>query len=98
MIGAEIRAWLEPAARIDVDHGEEWMPRHFGLKAMSMAQRSESIRLPDAAPALAVSSVTSPSLSPSEAPEAKLSSPDLSLPFAPASWRGCHGRRSVSAE
>jgi hypothetical protein len=73
------------------------MPRHFDLKAMSMAQRSESIRLPDAAPVSALSSVPSPNLSPSETPEAKLASPDLSLPFAPASWRGCHGRRSISA-
>lgn len=74
------------------------MARHFGLKAMSMAERSESIRLPDAGPVAAMSTVPSPSLSPSETPEAKLSSPDLSLPFAPASWRGCHGRRSISAE
>lgn len=73
------------------------MARHFGLKAMSMAERSESIRLPDASPVAAMSTVPSPSLSPSETPEAKLSSPDLSLPFAPASWRGCHGRRSISA-
>ena len=74
------------------------MARHFGLKAMPMSQRSESIRLRDATPVAAVSSVTSPSLSPSETLEAKLSSPDLSLPFAPASWRGGHGRRSISAE
>ena len=73
------------------------MPRHFGLKAMSMAERSGSIRLPDATSVSAVLSVTSPSLSPDDAPEAKLSSPDLALPFAPASWRGCHGRRSISA-
>jgi hypothetical protein len=95
MNAAEIRAWLESATRIDVE--EEWMARHFGLKAMSMTERSESIRLPDATPVAAVSCVTSPSLSPEDAPEAKLASPDLSLPFAPASWRGCHGRRSISA-
>ena len=73
------------------------MRRNFGLKAMSMAERSGSIRLPDATPVLAVSSVTSPSLSPEDAPEVKLASPDLALPFAPASWRGGHGRRSISA-
>ena len=49
------------------------MARHFGLKAMSMAERSESIRLPDASPVAAMSTVPSPSLSPSETPEAKLS-------------------------
>ncbi len=73
------------------------MARHFGLKAMSMVERSGSIRLPDAIPVAAVSRVASPNLSPEDAPEAKLASPDLSLPFAPASWRGCPGRRSISA-
>jgi hypothetical protein len=73
------------------------MARHFGLKTMAMAARSVSVRLPDATAVSTMSSVTSPSLSPSETPEATLASPDLSLPFAPASWRGCHGRRSISA-
>ena len=74
------------------------MRRNFGLKATSMAERSGSIRLPSATPDLAVSTAASPSLSPDDLPEATLSTPGLALPFAPASWRGCHGRRSVSVE
>jgi hypothetical protein len=73
------------------------MRRNFGLKAMSMAERSGSIRLPDATPAAAMPPVTSPSLAPNDAPESKLAALDLTLPFSPASWRGCHGRRSISA-
>ena len=74
------------------------MRRNFGLRAMSMAERSGAIRLPEAAPLPAMSSVASPSLSPEDTTEAKLASPELALPYAPASWRGCHGRRSVSVE
>jgi len=65
------------------------MRRNFGLNTTSMAERSGAIRLPEPAPAVA-----SPTLS----PEPELASADLSLPLAPASWRGCHGRRSVSVE
>lgn len=61
------------------------MRRHFGLKAMSMAERSGSIRLPDATPPLAVSTVASPGLAPEETPDAQLASPSLALPFSPAS-------------
>jgi len=73
------------------------MRRNFGLKAMSMTERSGSIRLPETPP-LAVSPLAAPSLAPEATPaSAELASP-LALPFAPASWRGCHGRRSVSVE
>jgi hypothetical protein len=76
---------------------EEWMPRHFGLKATSVIESSGSTRVSDPIPALAVPTAPSPSLSPDDTPEPKLSSPSLPLPFSPASWRGCHGRRSISA-
>jgi hypothetical protein len=37
------------------------------------------------------------SLSAGDSIESKLTAPSLALPFSPASWRGCHGRRSISA-
>lgn len=76
------------------------MRRNFGLKAMSMAERSGSIRLHGEMPVPAVAPVASPNLSPEDTPEATPASQasPLALPFAPASWRGCHGRRSVSVE
>jgi hypothetical protein len=81
---------------------EEWMPRHFGLKhfglkATSAAERSGLIMLSNATLDLGATAAPSMGLSPENTLEAKLSSPALALPFSPASWRGCHGRRSISA-
>jgi hypothetical protein len=76
---------------------EEWMPRHFGLKATSVIERAGSTRVSGPIPALAAPTAPSPSLSLDDTPESKVSSPGLALPFSPASWRGCHGRRSISA-
>jgi hypothetical protein len=100
MIAPEIRAWLGSGTRIGVEPVslmEEWMPRHFGLKATSVIERAGSTRVSDPTPALAAPTAPSLSLSPDDTPESKLSSPGLALPFSPASWRGCHGRRSISA-
>ncbi len=70
------------------------MRRHFGLTATSTAEREGSIRVSDAAPIAVALAPAASNIPPDNSAELKLSS----LPFAPASWRGCHGRRSVSAE
>jgi hypothetical protein len=95
MIRPEIRDWLGRQRESASNRNslmEERMPRHFGLKATSVIERAGSIRLSEPAPALAPA-VRSVSLS----PEPDLALPSLPLPFSPASWRGCHGRRSISA-
>ena len=45
------------------------MPRHFGLKATSVAERSGSTGVSDPIPAPAVPTAPSPSLSPDDTPE-----------------------------
>jgi hypothetical protein len=72
------------------------MPRQFGLKATPAAARSASAGsskdLPDRfAPVLPAKARTRDSSQVS-----KLFSPDGGLLYAPASWRGCRGRRSIS--
>ena len=70
------------------------MARHFGLKAAPVIESPGPIRLTNPTPAVAVPAAASPSLSPDHPVE---QAPSLALPFSPASWRGCHGRRSISA-
>ena len=73
------------------------MARHFGLKATPVIETTMPIRLTNPTPAVAVPVVPSASLSPDHPMDTTFAAPGLALPFSPASWRGCHGRRSVSA-
>lgn len=73
------------------------MARHFGLKATAVIESPGPIRLTNPTPAVAVPAVPSASLSPDHPMESNFTAPSLALPFSPASWRGCHGRRSISA-
>ena len=73
------------------------MARHFGLKTTAVIESPGPIRLTNPMPAVTVQAVPPASLSPDHPMEPDFAAPGLALPFSPASWRGCHGRRSVSA-
>jgi len=77
---------------------EVWMPRQFGLKATSAAARSASVGSSSATPDPSASAPASKSRSPGSSQASKLASQCAELPFSPASWRGCHGRRSISQD
>jgi hypothetical protein len=72
------------------------MPRQFGLKATSAAAPSVAAASSAAAPELSGSVSVSNGLLPASSPASTLASPGAELPLAPASWRGCRGRQSIS--
>lgn len=72
------------------------MPRQFGLKATSVAAPSASAASSSAVPELSGPVSASSILLPASTPASARVSPGAELPLAPASWRGCRGRRSIS--
>jgi len=74
------------------------MARQFGLKATSAAAGSAALASSSATRDLSGSVSVSNNLAPVDSPASKLSSQGAELPFAPASWRGGHGRRSISQD
>ena len=73
------------------------MPRQFGLKATLAAARSAAAVSSTATPDLSASASASNSISQVSSQASKLAH-GAELPFSPASWRGCHGRRSISQD
>src|SRR4051794_873327 len=72
------------------------MPRQFGSKATSALARSSSVASRDLQARTAWVFV-SRKRSQASSPASNLSSPSSELPYSPVSWRGCQGRRSISA-
>lgn len=78
---------------------EDSMPRHFGLKATSAAGRSAFTGSSRDLQQRTASAAASKNQAAASAPPAsKLSSAPAELPYSPASWRGCRGRRSISVD
>ena len=73
------------------------MARQFGLRATS-ADAGAAVASSSAAQDLSESVSASNNLAPVGSPALKLSSQGADLPFSPASWRGGHGRRSISQD
>jgi len=78
--------------------GGERMSRQFGLKTKSAAAGSAAVASSSAAQELSGSMSGLNGLSPAGSPASKLASQGAELPFSPASWRGCRGRRSISQD
>jgi hypothetical protein len=100
MIASQIclKAWIRDDAGVEpVAHRREiGMPRQFGLKASSVAAPSVAAASSSATPGLSGSVSVSNGVSPAGSPAPTLAAQGAELPLAPASWRGCHGRRSIS--
>jgi hypothetical protein len=75
---------------------EVWMARQFGLKATSAA--AAAVASSSATRDLSESVSAANNFAPVGSPASKLSSQGADLPFSPASWRGGHGRRSISQD
>jgi len=76
---------------------EVWMARQFGLRATS-ADAGAAAVASSATQNLSDSVSASNNFAPVGSPASKLSSQGADLPFSPASWRGGHGRRSISQD
>jgi hypothetical protein len=75
---------------------EVWMARQFGLRATSADAGAAAVA--SATQNLSESVSASNNLAQVGSPASKLSSQGADLPFSPASWRGGHGRRSISQD
>ena len=75
---------------------EDYMPRHFGLKATSAAPRTAPATASILVRILNASRSVQKTLPPVSYAASKLSSQSLELPLSPASWRGGRARRSIS--
>jgi len=73
------------------------MARQFGLRATSAAVGAAAVAS-SATQNLSDSVSASNNLAQVGSPASKLSSQGADLPFSPASWRGGHGRRSISQD
>jgi len=89
--------WGGRSALAECSWMEDWMPRHFGLKATLAAAPSASAASSIATSDQTASASVSKSLSLASSPASRLSAQCSELPYSPASWRGCLGRRSISA-
>ena len=74
------------------------MARQFGLRATSAAVGAAAVASSSATQDLSESVSASNNLAQVGSPASKLSSQGADLPFSPASWRGGHGRRSISQD